>query len=146
MDRRAGWLLVFTLIFSPSTSFGAEPDHSDHSDHDHRVARILENRVRPETIEVHSTDAISWLNYSSKRARISFDSEVAKKMTCRSVGTFHLDGPRLITNDIQATQFASLCSLAAGEYEYRVELRSGISASGGGSIGRSFTGKIVVSE
>ena len=143
MDRRAVWLLFLALIFGPSSSFGAEPDHAEHN---HRVARILETRIHPKTIEIHSTDALGWVNYSSKRARISFDAEVAKSMTCRSKGTFHLDGPRLTSNDIQATQFASLCRLAPGEYEYRVELRAGISGSGGASVGKSFTGKIVVSE
>ncbi len=143
MNRRAVWLLFLALIFGPSSSFGAE---SDHAEHDHRMARILETRVHPKTIEIHSTDAIGWLNYSSKRARISFDAEVAKSMTCRSKGTFHLDGPRLTSTDIQVTQFASLCNLAPGEYEYRVELRAGIGGSGGAIPGKSFTGKIVVSE
>jgi hypothetical protein len=141
MGRRAVWLLFLALIFGPSSSFGAEPDHAEH---DHQVARILETRVHPKRIEIHSTDAIGWLNYSSKRARISFDAEVVKGMTCRSVGSFHLDGTRLTSSDIQATQFASLCSLAPGEYEYRVELKSGI--GGSGSPGKSFAGKIVVSK
>ncbi len=142
MDRRAVWLLLLALIFGPASSFAAEPDHAEH---DHRMARILETRVSPKVIEIHSADAIGWLNYSSQRARISFDAEVAKNLTCRSKGTFHLTGSRLSTNDIQATQFASLCNLAPGEYEYRVELRAGLGGSGA-SIGKSFTGKIIVSE
>ncbi len=142
MYSRLVLLLVLALIFGPSLSLGAEPDHAER---DHRMARILETRVSPKVIEIHSADAIGWLNYSSKRARISFDAEVAKNLTCRSRGTFHLDGPRLVSNDIQATQFASLCSLAPGEYEYRVELGSGIGGAGA-SIGKSFTGKIIVSE
>ncbi len=143
MYSRLVRLLVLALIFGPSSSLAAEPDHAEH---DHRMARILESRVRPEVIEIHSSDAIGWLNYSSQRARISFDAQVAKNLTCRSRGTFHLDGPRLISNDIQATQFASLCSLAPGEYEYRVDLMSGIGSSGGSIPGKSFTGKIIVSE
>ncbi len=141
MDRRVVWLLFLALIFGPSSSLGAEPDHAEH---EHRMARILEARVSPKAIEIHSRDAIGWLNYTSKRARISFDAEVAKSMTCRSISTFRVDGPRLTSKDIQATQFASLCSLAPGEYEYRVELSSGVGA--GSSPGKSFTGKIVVSE
>ncbi len=143
MYSRLVRLLVLALIFGPSSSLGAEPDHAEH---DHRMARILETRVHPKVIEIHSADTLGWLNYSSKRARISFDAEVAKILTCRSKGTFHLDGPRLTSNDIQSSQFASLCSLAPGEYEYRVELRSGIGGSGGSSLGKSFTGKIIVSE
>ncbi len=142
MCSRLVWLLVLALIFAPSSSLGAEPDHAEH---DHRMARILETRVSPKVIEIHSADAIGWLNYSSKRARISFDAEVAKSLTCRSKGTFHLDGPRLSSNDIQSSQFASLCSLAPGEYEYRVELRSGIGGGGGSGFGKSFTGRIIVS-
>ena len=113
MYRRLALLLVLALIFAPSMSFGAE---SDHAEHNHRMARITETRVHPKVIEIHSADTIGWLNYSSKRARISFDAEVAKNLICRSKGTFHLDGPRLVSNDIQATQFASLCSLAPGAY------------------------------
>ncbi len=142
MYSRLVWLLVLALIFAPSSSLGAEPDHAEH---DQRMARILETRVHPKVIEIHSADAIGWLNYSSKRARISFDAEVAKNLTCRSKGTFRLDGDRLGSNDIQASQFASLCSLAPGEYEYRVELRSGIGGGGGSGFGKSFTGRIIVS-
>ncbi len=142
MDSRLVRLLVLALIFGPSPSLGAEPDHAEH---DHQVARILETRVHPKVIEIHTSDAISWLNYSSKRARVSFDTEVAKNLTCKSVGSFRLEGDRLTSSDIQATQFASLCSLAPGEYEYRVDLRSGIGGSGG-SPAKSFNGKIVVSE
>ncbi len=141
MNRQAVWLLSLALILGPSSSLGAETDHAEK---DHKVARILETRVRPKTLEIRSTDAIGWLNYSSKRARISFDAEVAKSMVCRSISTFRLDGARVVSSDIQATQFASLCSLAPGEYEYRVELSSGIGSSMG--PGKSFTGKIVVSE
>ncbi len=145
MDRRAVWLLflVLALVFGPSSSLGAEPDHAEHN---HRMARILETHVHPKVIEIHSADAIGWLNYSSKRARISFEAAVAKNLTCRSKGSFHLDGPRLVSNDIQSSQFASLCSLAPGEYEYRVELHSGIGGSGSSSVGKSFAGKIIVSE
>ncbi len=143
MYSRLVRLLVLALIFGPSSSLGAEPDHAEH---DHRMARILETRVHPKVIEIHSADTLGWLNYSSRRARISFDAEVAKNLTCRSKGTFHLDGPRLSSNDIQARQFASLCSLAPGEYDYRVELRSGAGGAGASSLGKSFKGRIIVSE
>ena len=66
MYSRLVRLLVLALIFGPSSSFGAEPDHADH---DHRMARTLETRVRPEVIEIHASDAIGWLNYSSQKAR-----------------------------------------------------------------------------
>lgn len=142
MTRRLAWLLALPLALAPLSAFA----QSDHGDHDHGVARILETRVKPEVIEIHSDDAISWLNYSSQRARVSFDAEVAKSLTCTSKGSFHLDGARLTSKDIQATQFASLCNLAPGEYEYRVDLSPGVGGSGGASPSKSFTGRIVVTQ
>jgi hypothetical protein len=139
--RGAVWIFSLALVFGSSLSFGAE---SDHGDKDHKVARILETRVRPMTLEIRSADAIGWLNYSNKRARISFDAEVAKSMVCRSISTFRLEGGRVVSSDIQTVQFASLCSLAPGEYEYRVDLTAGVGGSPG--PGKSFTGKIIVSE
>ena len=49
-----------------------------------------------------------------------------------------------MTGDIQATQFATLCNLAPGEYDYRVTLRSGIGTTQGGT--KTIDGKIVVTE
>ena len=72
--------------------------------------------------------------------------EYVQKMTCTSKGTFHLDGERLRSVVIQFRQFASLCRLEPGEYEYRVELTSGVGGTGGSNLGRSFVGKIRVSE
>lgn len=147
MDRRLVWLLVLPALFV-SLSSRAQPEQAkhDHADHDHGVARILENRVQPAVIEIDSARAVTWLNYSRQRARVSFDRGVAKSLTCQSKGSFRVDGERLTSNAIQATQFASLCSLAPGEYEYRVDLGTGIGSSGGPTAVKSFTGKIVVSE
>jgi len=117
-------------------------DPSDHADHEHQLIRIFEGRVRPAVQVIRGDDALGWLNYTAKIARISFDKEVAKHLTCTSPGSFHLDGERLVSGDIQATQFATLCNLAPGEYEYRVTLRSGIGSGGGGE--KVLDGKILV--
>ena len=122
----------------------APAEEADHADHEHQLIRIFENRVRPDPQTIHSDDAIGWLNYTSKIARISFDQEVAKKLTCTSPGSFRLDGARLVSGDIQATQFATLCNLAPGEYDYRVTLRSGIGTTGGAE--KNIAGRIVVTE
>jgi hypothetical protein len=115
---------------------------SDHADHEHVFIKIFEARVRPATQVIRSDDAIGWLNYTAKIALISFDKEVARHLTCTSRGSFHLDGERLVSGDIQSTQFATLCSLAPGEYDYRVTLRSGIGSSLGGE--KYVDGKILV--
>ena len=117
---------------------------SDHADHRHQLIRIFEGRVRPTVQTLDSSDALGWLNYTSRIARVSFAKEVAKKLTCASPGSFRIDGERLISGDIQATQFATLCNLAPGEYEYRVTLRSGIGTTQGRE--KTIGGKIVVTQ
>jgi hypothetical protein len=115
---------------------------SDHADHEHQFVKIFEGRVRPGTLVMRSDDAIGWLNYTAKIATISFDKEVAKHLTCTTRGSFHLDGERLVSGDIQSTQFATLCNLAPGEYDYRVTLRSGLGTIQGGE--KYLEGKILV--
>jgi hypothetical protein len=117
-------------------------EESDHADHEHQFVKIFEGRVRPGTLVMRSDDAIGWLNYTARIAQISFDKEVARHLTCHSQGSFHIDGDRLVSGDIQSTQFATLCNLAPGEYEYRVTLRSGIGSSQGGE--KQLAGKLLV--
>lgn len=139
MPRIHRLLLALALLLAPAATARAEADHADH---EHQLIRISEHRVRPDVQKIHAGDAIGWLNYSSRIARVSFDREVGKKLTCTSPGSFRIDGERLVSGDIQATQFATLCNLAPGEYDYQVTLRSGIGAGQGGE--KTIDGKIVV--
>ena len=117
---------------------------SDHIDHEHRLVRIGETSLHPPKLEIAPGDAFGWLNYSSEIATVSFAAEAADKMLCRErSSSFHLDGDRIQSSDIQARQFVSLCSLAPGAYPYRVELRSGAGGSGSG-LKRTVDGEIVV--
>lgn len=136
-------LALSPFLLAPAPAAAEEAD-SDHAEHRHQLIRIFEGRVRPEVQTIDTDDALGWLNYTSRIARVSFDAEVAKHMTCTSPSGFHLDGPRLVSRDIQSTQFATLCSLAPGEYAYVVTLHSGIGTERGPD--REIAGKIVVSE
>ena len=100
----------------------AQEEQVDHAKYEHRFVRITSARVHPDPVRLTTDQALAWVNYSPKIARVSFDREVAKKMACRSPGAFRLIGDRLESNDIQGRQFASLCKLAPGEYTYRVAL------------------------
>jgi hypothetical protein len=141
-------LLTATLVAALAVAASLEPrpaaaaERSDHADHRHQLVRIFEGRVRPDVQRIQSDDALGWLNYTSRIARVSFDAEVAKKLTCTSPGSFHVDGDRLVSGDIQATQFVTLCNLAPGEYEYQVTLRSGIGTTQ--SAEKVIVGRIVV--
>jgi hypothetical protein len=121
-----GCLLV-VLAASPAGAADDEPDHADHS---HTFIRITNAGLYPSEQALDKGEAFGWVNYSTKIAKVSFPAETAKKMTCTTRGSFRVNGDRLESGDIQATQFATLCNLAPGEYPYRVELRSGSGTSG----------------
>lgn len=140
-SRRLAAGLAGALALALAAPALAEKE-SDHADHEHQFVRIFEGRVRPERLVIRSDDAIGWLNYTSRIAQISFDKEVARHLTCTSQGSFRLDGERLVSGDIQSTQFATLCNLAPGEYEYRATLRSGIGSGQGGE--KQLDGRILV--
>ncbi len=125
---------------------GSHPVHaeSDHADHDHQTVRISGGRIHPEHVNLGADDALAWANYSSRIARVVFDAEVAERMKCRSATSFTLAGDRLVSRDIQASQFASLCQLAPGEYSYKTELYSGSGSSGFAGVDRTLQGRITV--
>ena len=141
---RFGALAGVVLFLAAAARSGAEDlPAADHAARDHVFVTILPLKVRPEVQRIRAGDAVGWLNYTNRIARVYFAKDVAKSMTCTSKGTFRINGDRLESADIQAQQFASLCSLAAGEYAYTVQLRSGVGAGGEGAVTAILEGKIV---
>lgn len=135
-------VLMVGCLVAPTSPARAGSD-TDHIDHEHRFVRIGAASIHPEVSRLAVEDAAGWVNYSSKIARVSFDAEVAKKLTCSSPSGFHLTGDRLESRGIQSMQFASLCRFAPGEYAYRVELFSGVGGAGRG-YDRVIQGRLVV--
>jgi plastocyanin len=138
--------LAAALVLSTAMPARAEdPAAADHTTRDHVFVTILPLKLRPDVQRLGPGDAVGWINYTNRIARVYFAKDVAKSMTCTSKGTFRLNGDRLESADIQAQQFASLCSLAPGEYGYHVELRSGVGggAGGGGGVTNILEGKVV---
>jgi plastocyanin len=141
--RILGMVLVGLMSGAGGVSAAEEVGEADHVDTPHEFVRIHQLSVRPEELRIDSGEAFGWLNYTNAIARVSFDKDVAKHLLCKTRGSFHFVGDRLESGDIQAQQFATLCTLAPGEYTYRVELREG--AGGDGVVPtRSFEGRIVV--
>jgi len=122
----------------------ASPPWDHHVADEHHYIRITDGAVHPKVLRLESESAVGWMNYSSLIARVSFDKEVAKKLTCRAASGFRLTNGRLTSPGIQSMQFASLCDFAAGEYTYRVELFPGIGTNQGSLGNRTFEGRIVV--
>jgi hypothetical protein len=118
-------------------------DTGDHSDQGHHFVRITNGALIPGLVKMESGEAIAWGNYSSKRARIAFDREVAKRIVCDAPGGFHRSDAALESNELRARQFASLCRLQPGEYSYRVLLYG---ATRGWIESKGMAGRIVVAE
>jgi hypothetical protein len=138
--RSALATIALLLVAASGTAQGSGADHVEHR---HRMVRIRNASLHPTVQRLSADDAIGWLNYSDKVARVSFEASVARKMTCTSPSGFRVTGDRLESPGIQAQQFAAVCRLEPGEYTYRVQLQDGIGASGM-TRGRSFEGKLLV--
>ena len=133
--------VVAALVFLAPSAIRADADHEKLT---HRAIRIS-TRLHPENVAIHTQDALIWVNYGRHLARVSFDEAVAKDLKCAQRATFTLDGSRLVSPEIQARQFVSLCQLAPGTYGYRVALYSG-SGSAPPSPERTLEGTITVTE
>ena len=120
--RRLAAMLPIALAVAGAGAAGAQ--ESDHDEHAHHFVRITDDRLTPRVVEMHSGDAIAWGNYTRKTVRIAFDREVAKRIVCESPGSFRLTDDALASRPLRMLQFASLCRLAPGDYEYEVTLRA----------------------
>ena len=121
-----GALALALLVTPGGNPAAAEEARPDHIHLGHRLVPIMPGSLYPKVQRIHASDAFGWLNYTTRVARVSFDKEVAARLTCKSPSGFHLTGERFESRDIPSGGFTSLCNLAPGEYDYRVELRSGL--------------------
>lgn len=138
------WMVAIQLGYAaPARADEEGHDHSDHAERAHRYVRISASGLHPREQQAGPEDALGWVNYSSKLARVSFDSDVAKHMVCTTRTSFQLTGQRLESAPIRAQSFASLCQLEPGEYAYKVQLYKG---AGGSTqpFDREFEGRITV--
>jgi hypothetical protein len=115
----------------------------DHADTDHVYIRISDGRVNPKTARLKTSEALAFVNYSSRAARVSFPLEVAKGLRCKSRGSFGITGERLVSGKIEGSGLASLCQLAPGTYEYKVELYTGYGPVGE-NIDRTLDATLIV--
>ncbi len=138
-DLFSSILVMGSLLTTAPAASAADP--VDHFEHKHRSVRISSGRIHPKVLQTHSNDALVWINYSSRVARVSFDKSVAAKLKCNSRSAFGITGDRLLSSPIQGSRFVSICNLSPGEYAYRVDLYS---RAGDAVSNRSFEGKIVV--
>jgi len=116
--------VLMLLVGAAGDRAATEATDPDHAGIRHRVVPITAQRLNPDLQRIDVGDAFGWLNYSTMVARVSFDREVVDRLTCRSASKFRIAGNRFESGDIQSGEFTALCSLAPGEYDYRVELHA----------------------
>ncbi len=120
MNRFAWLTAAVAIVILPATAPAEDPDHIDHR---HTPIRIASSSLRPDPAKLSAADALVFLNYSGRIAQISFDESVAKSITCRTRSAFELSNGRLTAAYVRQGSFVSLCNLAPGNYDYRVELK-----------------------
>ena len=120
MNRFAWLAATLAILTVPMT---ARAEESDHVDHQHSSIRITSSRLHPDRVTLPPENTLVFLNYSGRIAQISFDESVAKNIACKNRSSFELANGRLTAPYVRQGSFQSLCKLAPGSYEYRVELK-----------------------
>ncbi len=111
---------------------------ADHAHLGTDIVSITSDRLVPTVRVVASGAAFGWLNYSNSDARIIFEEpSIVAKLRCRSPGQFRVEPSEVAAPRVPRGSFATLCNLAPGEYDYRVQLFG---------KSRSLLGKIVVRD
>jgi hypothetical protein len=117
--------VALALALAPQTT-GAEDNTSenepDHAGHPTEIVGIARTRLLPTVLVVRHDSAFGWLNYSSDQATIRFEEDITPKLACLSPGLFRAGSGELAAPRVASGAFVTLCSLAPGEYDYRVEL------------------------
>ncbi len=113
-------LLVAAGASADQAGEGASPDHVGLKT---EIVAIAPDRLSPTVKLVGSTEALGWINYTSRAASIEFDAAVAETMMCTGPSPFRVDGDQLRAPEVISGGFATVCKLAPGEYDYRVVLR-----------------------
>ncbi len=101
---------------------GAPEGEPDHAGHPTEIVGIVPTRLLPTVLVVPHDSAFGWLNYTSREATIKFEEDISPKLRCRSPGFFRASTGELASPRVASGAFVTLCNLAPGEYDYRVEL------------------------
>ena len=127
MPRSSRRLAIATLALAfasqtTSAEESAPENEPDHAGHPTEIVGIAPTRLVPTVLVVPHDSAFGWLNYSSGEATIKFEEDITPKLTCLSPGLFRASTGELAAPRVASGAFVTLCSLAPGEYDYRVEL------------------------
>ena len=120
----AGIALALAWIAAGTAQAAEGEAIPDHAGHETRLIGVTAGRLIPESITLGHRDAFGWLNYSSRAVSIAFRQEVVPHLLCTAPTRFAVKDGRLIAHELEPGAFATLCQLAPGRYDYRVEVAS----------------------
>ena len=128
MPRTSRRFAIVTLALTLLSQAGWAEDATregepDHAGHPTEIVGIAPTRLLPTVLAVPHDSAFGWLNYTPHDATIKFDEDITEKLLCRSPGLFRASAEDLPSPRVAGGAFVTLCSLAPGEYDYRVELQ-----------------------
>ena len=111
--------LAPSLALAQTPALAGEPDHAGHPT---KIVGIIASRLLPSVLVVPHDSAFGWLNYSSADVTIEFEQDITSKLTCRSPGPFRASASEIASPRVASGEFVTLCSLAPGEYDYKVRV------------------------
>ncbi len=126
MPRTSSRVAIATLALTLASQAAWPADDALEGEPDHagsptEIVGIAPTRLLPTVLVVPRDSAFGWLNYSSGDATIKFEEDITPKLRCRSPGPFRASAGDLASPRVASGAFVTLCSLAPGEYDYRVE-------------------------
>ncbi len=128
MTRPAALLLAAVAIAVPVR---ADEDASSHADHPHKTVIVGKTGTLPSDLTMDKGDVLVFENYTSGAVTITFTepADQTDKIHCGLVrpkasknappwAKFSFDARKRLSATLPPGQFASLCSLAPGNYVY----------------------------
>lgn len=128
MTKLAALLLAAVAVTVPAR---ADEDASSHADQPHKTVIVGKSGTLPSDLTMDKGDVLVFENYTSGAVTIRFTepAEQADKIHCGLVrpkasknappwAKFAFDANKRLTATLPPGQFASLCSLAPGNYVY----------------------------
>ncbi len=120
-------IVTLALALASQAAWGeddAPEDEPDHAGRPTEIVGITPTRLVPTVLVVPHDSAFGWLNYCSGDATIKFEEDITSKLRCLSPGLFRASAGDLASPRVASGAFVTLCNLAPGEYDYRVELET----------------------
>lgn len=109
-----------------------------------KIISITSDEMSLRTLELQAGTTVVWINNTQRIMELEFTGEQVV-MACGSPVNFYVDETgSYSSNKVMPNATASLCFVDKGTYDYEVVFRSIRGVGPGGSVRKTFKGKVVV--